>query len=111
MSGGKTTNTKGKTMNYPLNPTQKAILASEGMDVNFKGDDNDFGCLLSQIALARFMSGNVLGAWECYQNDPTACYGATFDAWESSMKTIVIRHLQSEKATEAHERSIQNAAH
>jgi hypothetical protein len=89
-------------MNYPLNPTQKSILASAGLNVNFKGDDNDFGCLLSRIALERFMSGNILGAWECYQNDPMACYGVTFDAWESSMKTVVIRHLQNEASMKAH---------
>jgi hypothetical protein len=84
-------------MIYSLNPAQKAILNDAGEDVNFQGDDNDFGCLLSQISLKLFMSGEVTKAWNCYQNDPTACYGVTFSSWESGMKSMVIHHLENKK--------------
>lgn len=96
-------------MNYPLTPAQKSILEENGQDVNFVGDDNDFGCLMSQLGLVYFMSGNIAKAWNCYQNDPGACYGATFAAWESDMKTKVIRHLEGERARERHAESMSNA--
>ncbi|WP_417744790.1 hypothetical protein [Rosistilla oblonga] len=96
-------------MNYPLNPAQKAILAEAGEDVNFRGDDNDLGCLLSQISLKLFMAGDVVKAWNCYQNDPGACYGVTFSSWESGMKSTVIRHLENERAMEAHAASMSRA--
>jgi hypothetical protein len=49
-------------MNYPLTPAQKAILAGAGEDVNFVGDDNDFGCILSQITLRLFQEGKIVQA-------------------------------------------------
>jgi len=99
---------KEKTMNYPLTPAQKTILAAAGKNVNFQGDDNDFGCLMSRIALKWFMDGEITKAWNCYQNDPGACYGVTFQAWESGMKTMVIRHMENERAMDAHEVAMQN---
>lgn len=96
-------------MNYPLTPAQKAILAGIGEDVNFEGDDNDFGCLLSQITLQLFMEGKIVQAWNAYHHNPSACYGVTFPAWESSMKSMVLRHIEIEKAEEAHSTSLSNA--
>ena len=98
-----------ETMIYELSPAQKNILARHGENVNFKGDANDFSCLLSTVAVRLFRSGQVLDAWLCYQNDPFATYGTTFDAWESGMKTIVIRHLEMEKNAEAQAVAIGNA--
>ena len=97
-------------MNYPLTPAQKTILSAAREDVNFFGDDNDFSCLMSQVALKFFMRGDVAQAWYCYQNDPSACYGVTFDAWESSMKTMVIRHMENEQAMQSHSAAMANAA-
>lgn len=88
------TQTKGEKMNYPLNPAQKAILANAGENVNFEGDDNDFGCFMSQLAERHYLAGDVSEAWKCYQNDPMACYGVTFAAWESDMKSRITRHLR-----------------
>ena len=96
-------------MNYPLNPAQKTILTAAGENVNFRGDDNDLGCLMSQIALKLFMAGEVAQAWNCYQNDPGACYGVTFASWESNMKTMVIRHMENERTMEAHAVAMGNA--
>ena len=96
-------------MNYPLNPAQKTILAAAGENVNFKGDDNDLGCLMSQIALKHFMAGEITKAFDCYQNNPSACYGVTFAAWESGMKTIVIRYMENEQAMKAHSVAMGNA--
>ena len=96
-------------MTYPLNPAQKAILAAAGQDVNFVGDDNDLGCVLSRIELDLFMAGELVRAWDCYHQNPGSCYGVTFDAWESAMKSHVIRHLQSELAAVAHNKSMENA--
>jgi hypothetical protein len=89
-------------MNYPLNPMQKSILAAAGEDVNFRGDDNDLGCLLSKIALKHYAEGDLLKAWNCYQNDPTACYGVTFAGWEAEMRSVLIRHYENERAAKAH---------
>jgi hypothetical protein len=89
-------------MNYPLTPAQKAILAGAGEDVNFVGDDNDFGCILSQITLRLFQEGKIVQAWNSYHHNPSACYGVTFPAWEASMKSMVIRHLENERSIKAH---------
>ena len=96
-------------MNYPLNPAQKSIVAAAGESVNFEGDDNDFGCLMSQIAMKYFMAGEILKAWECYQNDPSACYGVTFSSWQTGMKTIIKQSIENDRAMEAHDRAMANA--
>lgn len=92
--------------NYPLNPFQKQILADNGHDVNFRGDDNDFGCLLSEIATKHFVEGNRAEAWRIYQHDPMACYGTTYSAWENGMLEIAVRRLENEKAMAAHDESM-----
>jgi hypothetical protein len=102
MTHNNTNTGNGNMTNYQLSPAQKTILAASGENVNFQGDDNDFSCALSRIALTSYMAGDVLNAWRCYQNDPMACYGVTFAAWDSGMKSLVIRHLENERATAAH---------
>jgi hypothetical protein len=97
-------------MIYPLSPAQKSLLETIGEDVNWKaGDDNDFSCYLSQLALGLYMAGDVATAWKLYQIDPMAVYGVTFAAWDSAMKTSVIRHLENEKTMEAHSLAMGNA--
>jgi hypothetical protein len=103
------TNHGKKKMNYRLSPAQKNILAANGKNVNFCGDDNDFGCIMSQIAIGLYMAGKVADAWNCYQNDPTACYGVTFSAWESGMKSMVIRCMQDDQAASSHAVSMAKA--
>jgi len=91
-------------MIYPLSPAQKAIIAAAGYSVNFQGDDNDVACYMGRIALELFMAGKVAESWNCYLNNPLSCYGTTFAAWESSMKTLVVRHLENNAAMNSHGR-------
>jgi hypothetical protein len=91
-------------MIYPLSPAQKAIIAEAGYSVNFQGDDNDVACYMGRIALELFMAGKVAESWNCYLNNPLSCYGTTFAAWESSMKTLVVRHLENNAAMNSHGR-------
>ena len=96
-------------MNYPLTPVQKRILAEAG-ETFTGGDDNDFGCLLSRIALKWFMEGTEAGiskAWQCFQNDPSAVDGVTYDQWEGFMKVRVQRHLENKRTEEAHARHME----
>lgn len=96
-------------MNYPLSPAQKQILADNGRDVNFAGDDNDFGCLLSEISRELFLKGERLKSFECYNNDPMACFGVTYQAWEKEMLEAIVRRFQNEATQESHARSMELA--
>ena len=101
---------KGNEMRtYHLTPAQKNFLSTVNGNINFRGDDNDFSCYLSQLSLQLFIDGKTGQAWTAYQHDPMACFGVTFAAWESGMKTQVIRHLENQAAMESHSESMSNA--
>ena len=97
-------------MQYQVSPMQKAVIERAGGDVNFQGDDNDLSCYLSNLSLDQYRAGNVKLAFELYLAEPLAVYGVTFSAWESSMKSRVILHLENEKAMQAHARSMERLA-
>lgn len=93
-------------MRYEISPAQKALLARIGGNVNFKGDDNDFSCYLSRFALNLFIAGDKDTAFECWLNDPLACYGVSRESWEGHMEIIVKRHYENERVMESHDRAM-----
>ena len=96
-------------MRYQISPAQKALLVRIGGNVNFEGDDNDFSCYLSNFATDLFIAGDVDTAYECWLNDPLACYGVTRESWYSHMLTIIRRHAENQKAMDAHARRMERA--
>jgi len=87
-------------MSYPLTRAQKTILSNHGIDfTEFDGDDNDASILFGHLSLVLFIADDVKSAWEVYQHDPGAVWGATFDAWNSAMKTRAIQELKEQLAS------------
>ena len=93
---------------YKLNRMQQYILTSNGYSSNFNGDDNDFSCLLSQIALKLFTSNDRDGAYVCFLNDPMAC-DVSRTEWAAGMEAIAKRHAENEAACEAHANAMSHA--
>lgn len=96
-------------MQYPLTPVQKRIVKESNHTWN-GGDDNDFSCLLSNIMHDHFVAGNPDRAWSCFQNDPMAIDGVSYDQFCKSMKTSVARRREIEKTSEAHDRMMGSAS-
>ena len=85
-------------MNYPLNPTQKRIIKESGRQWQ-GGDDNDFSCMLATIMLEYFMKGREDMAWSCFQNDPLAVDGVSYDEFCTKMKETVEFHRSNQSET------------
>ena len=87
---------------YPLTPVQKRIIKEAGVTWTC-GDDNDFSCLLSTIMLRYYKDGHSDRAWQCFQNDPMALSGVSFDSFCQSMDESVKNHEAQQQTQKAHE--------
>lgn len=98
-------------MNYPLTITQERILQLSRRGHHWTGgDDNDFSCLLSEIATDFVeLDKNYDAAWSCFQNDPLAVRGVRYDQFCDFMDTKVKRRREDRLSQEAHARAMERA--